>query len=334
MKVSASVYSSTSDLKELILKLEELKVDFIHIDCNDDNDVFKDIKLIREITNIPIDLHIISEYPSRFYNDIIDNEIEFATFQYECIKEELILPPEIIAKTEIGIAIMTDTSIDIFDKFKDFANFILIMATIPGKSGGKFAVENFQKIRNFNKKYNKKIHVDGGINAEIAFILRNLGVDSVVSGSYLVNSNDIFKSLFNLKYGVTGECKVQDFMVLLEESPFLYSNNLSLKSIIKCIVMGGLGFCIILESDNRIQGIVTSGDILRYFLHQQYDFKNFEINNLINRDPFLIKSKDSVLNMVNLLKTSKKSLVFVPVVDDNNKVLGVVSFKELIKGGF
>ncbi|TDJ82099.1 CBS domain-containing protein [Campylobacter volucris] len=331
MRVSASIYSNTiKNISSLVTELGKYNIDFIHIDCNDDHAVFKDIKLIREITNIPIDLHIISKYPSRFYNDIIDNEIEFVTFQYECIKEKLILPPEIIAKTKIGIAIMTDTSIDVFDKFKDFADFVLIMATIPGKSGGKFAVENFQKIRDFHKKYNtKKIHVDGGINAEIAFILRNLGVYSVVSGSYLVNSNDIFKSLFDLKYGVNMKYKVADFMVPYDDLPILNLSNITLASLIDITLTVNLGFCIITKENNLLYGIVTVGDILRYI-----NKNSTNLQNIINKTPIYININCSVSDMINLIEDTDKYLLFIPVVDNNNKVVGAVSFKELIKGGF
>jgi len=42
------------------------------------------------------------------------------------------------------------------------------MATIPGESGGKFDKSNFTKIREFSQQYpEKKIHVDGGVNAEV-----------------------------------------------------------------------------------------------------------------------------------------------------------------------
>ena len=47
------------------------------------------------------------------------------------------------------------------------------MTTTPGESGGKFNKINFNKIREFRKKFpEKNIHIDGGINDELGFIMR------------------------------------------------------------------------------------------------------------------------------------------------------------------
>lgn len=335
MKVSASIYSSKNiELEDLVLELGKYNIDYIHIDCNDDMNVFDDIKIIRKLINIPIDLHIISSFPSKFYNAIIDNNIELVTFQHECLQEDINLPNELKQKCKIGIAITTDTDVEIFQDYENIADFILIMATTPGKSGGKFSVENFTKIRKFHKLYNnKKIHVDGGVNAEISFILRNLGVHSVVSGSYLVNSNDIFKALFDLKYGITKECVVADFMISFEDCPIVYDYDISLQKIIECIIKNELGFCIVLDEYNIMKGVITSGDVLRYFICNN-DFKFFNKMDLVNTSPLFVKDCSNVLDMLKLIQATQKSLSFLPVVNDDGELKGVVSFKELIKGGF
>jgi len=75
-------------------------------------------------------------------------------------------------------AFTTHTGIEVFDDYPQF-DFILIMATVPGQSGGVFDKINFEKIRKFRKQYPiKSIHVDGGVNGEVSFILRNMGVSS------------------------------------------------------------------------------------------------------------------------------------------------------------
>ena len=96
------------------------------------------------------------------------------------------------------------------------------MTTTPGESGGTFNKINFKKIRDFKKKYpSKKVHIDGGVNDEIALILRIHGVKSVVSGSYLVNG-DIAKSLLELKSSVSdSDMPVSEFMLLKEELPII-----------------------------------------------------------------------------------------------------------------
>ena len=94
------------------------------------------------------------------------------------------------------------------------------MTTTPGESGGKFNKINFKKIRDFKNTYpSKKVHIDGGVNDEIAFILRIHGVKSVVSGSYLVNASEIGSGSFkitvsNVSAGNLGEAIVINFVAL------------------------------------------------------------------------------------------------------------------------
>jgi ribulose-phosphate 3-epimerase len=68
MKISASIYSDKKRfLKEVIHDLMDHQVDILHVDCNDDLSVFDDISQIRTWCKIPIDLHIITETPSKYY---------------------------------------------------------------------------------------------------------------------------------------------------------------------------------------------------------------------------------------------------------------------------
>jgi len=84
----------------------------------------------------------------------------------------------------VGLAITSETSIDVFKKYQHF-DFVLFMTTSPGKSGGTFNKNNFGKIRQFKSLFPEaKVHVDGGVNDEISFVLRNMGVSLIVSGSY------------------------------------------------------------------------------------------------------------------------------------------------------
>ena len=72
MKISASVYSSKSQsLPEIINDLDEHGADLFHIDCNDDLAVFDDIAEIKQLSKTPVDLHIISAEPEKFFRNIM-----------------------------------------------------------------------------------------------------------------------------------------------------------------------------------------------------------------------------------------------------------------------
>jgi ribulose-phosphate 3-epimerase len=106
MKISASIYSDKKrPLKEVIDDLVAHQVDLLHVDCNDDLSVFEDIKRIREWCALPIDLHIITQNPGKYYDLLIKTPVEYLTFQYEDLKSPLNLPIEIKGKK--GLAITT-----------------------------------------------------------------------------------------------------------------------------------------------------------------------------------------------------------------------------------
>lgn len=87
MKISASIYSDKeNNLKQTIQALNDSHVDMIHVDCNDDLNVFADITTIQANSHIPIDLHIITPNLERFKSALIDFDIDYVTIQYEEVR--------------------------------------------------------------------------------------------------------------------------------------------------------------------------------------------------------------------------------------------------------
>ena len=235
MKISASVYSSKSqDLTALVKELEAHGIDMLHIDCNDDPTVFDDIAKIRTLSSIPIDLHLVTGKPENYYELLIKHPVEYITFQHELLEAPLDIPAEVSGK--LGLAITSETDIDAFENYTANFSFILFMATVPGQSGGKFNKENFRKIRKFRSLHPTiNIHVDGGVNAEVSFILRNMGVYSSVVGSYLF-SEPIGAALLNLRtHDIDSHFEVKDFMRELDELPIVGPNDMNFKAILQSI---------------------------------------------------------------------------------------------------
>ncbi|MFT4738235.1 MAG: ribulose-phosphate 3-epimerase, partial [Paraglaciecola sp.] len=152
MKISASLYSSKErSMHALVEELDECHIDFFHIDCNDDPSVFDDIATIRKSSNTPIDLHIISENPAKYFDLIKEHQVEYVTFQFEQLPKDTIFPDFPDAK--LGLAIVSETPVQVFEDFKNQFDFILMMTTTPGQSGGVFQKNNFKKIRKFRNQY-------------------------------------------------------------------------------------------------------------------------------------------------------------------------------------
>ncbi len=331
MKISASIYSDKSrSLKAVVEDLVRHQVDMLHIDCNDDLTVFEDIKAIRQWCDLPLDLHIITEEPEKYFDLLIENPVEYVTFQYEDLKEPLILPEEITGKK--GLAVITPTSVDVFDAYANY-DFILIMATIPGQSGGVFDKINFDKIRQFRKKYpSKSIHVDGGVNGEVSFILRNMGVSSSVSGSYLFKEASIGNALMNLtKRSVDSQFKVKDFMSPLEECPKVSKQTMAFQEVLESIDKGQLGFTLVLGKDSVLVGIISNADIRKALMRAYPNYSGLDLVTLINENPITINEELTVEEMLKVVKKSPFSVSYLPVVNENGKAVGIVNFSNLIK---
>lgn len=332
MKISASIYSDKKrPLNEVIEDLVAHQVDLLHVDCNDDLNVFNDIKKIREWCSLPIDLHIITSEPEKYFDLLIENPVEYVTFQYEDLKTPLVLPKEISGKK--GLAVITPTSVEVFDSYSGF-DFILIMATIPGQSGGVFDKINFSKIRQFRKKYpSKSIHVDGGVNGEVSFILRNMGVSSSVSGSYLFNAPSVGHALMNLtKREIESYYCVEDFMIPLAESPVVNYSGATTKSILVAVEQGNYGFALVVGNQNKLVGLVSSADIRKAFLRKIEQPSEIQPDDLVNKFPTSIQATSTVFEMLQLIKKCSFPVMYLPVVDEHQNAVGIVNFVHLIKG--
>ena len=333
MKISASIYSNkTKPLDELVKELDSVNVDYLHVDCNDDLKVFDDIKRIRTFSKTPIDLHIISSEPEKFYAGIKETATELVTFQFENLKAPLQLPADI--KCKLGLAIVSATPIDVFEPYQNKFDFILFMTTTPGQSGGVFNKENFRKIRDFKTRFpNKNIHVDGGVTAEVAFVLRNMGADSVVSGSYLVNTEStIGRTLHQLRSNnITSHTRISDFMVTREESPAIQISATFLE-VLQSIEDYKLGFTNVVDNTGKLLGIVSNADVRKGLIKNIKKLEAISVNDLLNKNPFKIKDSSTVSEMLAFIKSIKFPILFLPVVNDNNVLQGIVTFNNLIKG--
>ena len=331
MKISASIYSDKKrDLKSVIEDLAAHHVDLLHVDCNDDPKVFDDIQAIRNWTKIPIDLHIITENPEKYFDLLRNTPVEYVTFQLEDAKTSLKLPADIPGKK--GLAMISPTDVERFDEYAEY-DFVLFMATIPGQSGGVFDPINFQKIRHFQQKYPvKPVHVDGGVNGEVSFILRNMGVQSSVSGSFLFNAPSIGHALMDLtKRDVVSHFALKDFMIPLNEAPKVRENSTAME-VLESIEKGGLGFTLVIHENNQFSGLCSNADIRKALLKFEGNVTNRTVKELMNQQPISIQESKTVNDLMNLVKSYSFPISYLPVLNNDGKAVGIVTFVNLIKG--
>ena len=332
MKISASVYSSNErSLPELVEDLDQHGIDYIHIDCRDDESVFEDIRTIRQHSRTPIDLHLITDAPEQYFDVINSLNIELVTLQHESLGGYVYQGG---LTSKVGLGIISDTEIDVFEPIAEHYDFVLMMATVPGQSGGSFDKINFRKIRQFKKAFpGKQIHVDGGVNGEVSFILRNMGVHAAVVGSYLFKNRPLGAALLDLRtHDIESHYVVNDFMRHREETPILGRTERGLKDVLERIEAYKLGFTILEDEEQQLEGIISNADLRRELLRNVEHPDRIQVSAMINREPITIQSNTTVSDMLMYLKQFDFPINYLPVVDEEKHVRGVVSFLNLVKG--
>jgi arabinose-5-phosphate isomerase len=102
---------------------------------------------------------------------------------------------------------------------------------------------------------------------------------------------------------------------------FYHVQNMKCTDIIFKITDSTIGLCVILNSDDTIAGIITDGTIRLYMINTSiFDLEKINIENLINRNPFVINNIDSNINCYKDVKYK-----YAPVVIDN-KYTGIYKF--------
>lgn len=335
MKISASLYSDNKGktLEELVQELDAHEIDMLHMDCNDDETVFEDIKRIRKVSSTPIDLHIISSEPEKYFSKIEELKPEYVCFQYENLKRLPVLPKT--RHTQFGLSFVSGTSMDVFSKAQDSYSFVLMMATTPGKSGGVFNQSNFSKLIDFKYRYPRtRIHVDGGVNDQVAFILRLLGANVIVSGSYLMNQQYLGAGVLSFHKTPNGNqvsFHVSDFYVPIRHLPVLSESDTGFKTIIKQIEKHGQGFTLITDSKGKLTGVVTNADVRRGLLKHLDNLNEINSDDIINRNPVFISEEASLADMIQLLNNLSFIVLFLPVVDAQKKLKGAVLLNNLTR---
>jgi len=216
-EVSASVLTVEPDnATSVFYNLETSKINYYHIDVMDGKFVKKNTKKIMKdyaltishISNLGLDVHFMVDEVDEFIEDYANLEPEIMTFHIETTKTEE-KTNEIIKKikdtgSRVGIALSPDTSIDTVIPYLDKVHMVLVMTVVPGLGGQKLIPETLEKVRKIKEYIDANnididIEVDGGINDQTSKLAVEAGANILVSGNYIIASEDYKKAVDSLK---------------------------------------------------------------------------------------------------------------------------------------
>lgn len=195
------------NLESEVRAVDKAGCDLIHIDVMDGHFVPNltigpmVVKAIRRITEKPLDCHLMVNEPWKFVKDFIDAGADFITIHIEADIHPMRTFEEIKrAGRKAGITLNPGTPLSLVEEVLPYSDLLLIMTVNPGFGGQRFIESMYDKIRRAKELIEKSkssvlLEVDGGVKASNAKALADLGVDILVMGSEIFESDDYEKKI-------------------------------------------------------------------------------------------------------------------------------------------
>ncbi len=217
VEISTSILTvERENASKTFYDLEVAGTDYFHIDVMDGKFVEKNTEemmyeyanTIKQISNIPIDVHLMVEDIMGNINRYIPLEPAIITFHYEACKsdEEVINYIKYLKLNNIkaAISIKPNTSVETIKKFLPIIHMALIMTVEPGKGGQKLIPETLKKVKELKEYVEKNnldtyIEVDGGVNKDTINMAKEAGADIAVVGSAIISADDFKQAIKELR---------------------------------------------------------------------------------------------------------------------------------------
>lgn len=123
--------------------------------------------------------------------------------------------------------------------------------------------------------------------------------------------------------------KVHEIMHKGEKIPIVYE-DMSIRDAIIEITSKGFGATAVLSRNGELVGIITDGDLRRY-VERKGDLNNGSVKLAMTTSPKTINYEDSVADALNLMEKYKITVLL--VLDDSNKLVGIVHLHDILRAG-
>ncbi|MCY0877906.1 MAG: ribulose-phosphate 3-epimerase [Firmicutes bacterium] len=188
-----------SRLAEEIQRVQAV-ADLLHVDVMDGHFVPNItmgpmvLEAIRKTTDLPLDVHMMIAEPDRYLSDFRQAGADMISVHVEtCPHLERTIDQIHRLGALAGVAVNPATPVELLVDIFDEVDYVLVMSVNPGFGGQTFwprAAEKIRRVKAMRADRDRPlIEVDGGINDATVAWVRDAGVDIVVAGSYVFQSN-------------------------------------------------------------------------------------------------------------------------------------------------
>jgi ribulose-phosphate 3-epimerase len=210
--ISPSVLSCDfANIQRDIEMMNRSAADWLHIDVMDGvfapniSFGFPVIEAINRYTELPLDVHLMMQYPDPYITEFKKVGASVLTVHFEACKH---LHRTIQAiKSEgmkAGVALNPHTPVEMLQDIVSNLDVVLIMSVNPGFGGQSFIKNSLLKVEQAKNLIHKTgshalVEVDGGVNLSTGAELIKAGADILVAGSFVFGSADPIETISNLK---------------------------------------------------------------------------------------------------------------------------------------
>lgn len=210
--ISPSILSCDfTKIREQFEMMNKAGADYVHVDVMDGMYVpnisfgLAIISQLRELTEIPFDVHLMIEQPERYIEDFVKAGADIITVHMSATKH-LNRTLNLIREkgVKVGLAINPAESLSILDYTIKDLDLLLLMSVNPGFGGQKFIEQVYDKIacaREIIDRENPNciLEVDGGVKLDNAERVYKSGANLLVAGSAVFGVEDPMKAIEDFK---------------------------------------------------------------------------------------------------------------------------------------
>ncbi|MGK7311360.1 MAG: ribulose-phosphate 3-epimerase [Candidatus Longimicrobiales bacterium M2_2A_002] len=197
VKIAPSILSSDfARLAESVAEAEAGGADWIHVDVMDGHFVpnitigVPVVAALREVTDLPLDVHLMIERPERYIDAFADAGADWLTVHQEATTH-LHRTVEAIRHhgVQAGVSLNPATPVGALEEIAPYLDMVLVMSVNPGFGGQSFIPTSTAKIRRVRALLDRagrddvEVQVDGGIGPDTAGEVAGAGATVLVAGS-------------------------------------------------------------------------------------------------------------------------------------------------------
>lgn len=207
--IPAIIAKSQKEFEEKINKVKDfveiIQLDFMDAKFVQNNSIDFDFKM--PSSNCKFEAHLMIREPlgwiEKNYKKVDTILVHFES--ESCRKHKKVIDMVKKKGKKIGFVLNPETPIEFIEKFLENIDQVLIMTVNPGFYGSPFLFEMIDKIKNLRKKCPYiDIEVDGGITDKTIRFVNDAGANLFVSGSYIIESDNVKKAINNLENLIGG----------------------------------------------------------------------------------------------------------------------------------